>query len=71
MLKNFSFFTRNSRIPSKKLKENLKKATRNYAKRQITWFKRDLKINWIYVDDFENYSDILNKAEKIIKKFIN
>ncbi len=52
-------------------KENLKKATRNYAKRQITWFKRDLEINWIYVDDFENYSDILNKAEKIIKKFIN
>lgn len=52
-------------------KENLKKATRNYAKRQITWFKRDPKINWIYPDTFQNYSDILNTAVEIIKKFIN
>lgn len=30
--------------------ENLKRATRNYAKRQITWFKRNPQIHWIYVD---------------------
>lgn len=30
--------------------ENLKRATRNYAKRQITWFKRNPKIHWIYAD---------------------
>ena len=52
-------------------KETLKKATRNYAKRQITWFKRDTEINWLYIDDFKDYSEILNTAEKIIKKFIN
>lgn len=52
-------------------KENLKKATRNYAKRQITWFKRDPEINWIYPDDMESYDKILNTAEKIIKNFIN
>lgn len=52
-------------------KETLKKATRNYAKRQITWFKRDTEINWLYIDDFKDYSKILNTAEKIIKKFIN
>jgi len=33
----------------------------NYAKRQITWFKRDKRIHWV-----KNY----NKAEKIIKKFL-
>lgn len=59
------------KIDLKTAKENLKKATRNYAKRQITWFKRDPEINWIYIDEFKNYSDILNKTEKIIKKFIN
>ena len=52
-------------------KETLKKATRNYAKRQITWFKRDTEINWLYIDDFKDYSEILNTAEKIIRKFIN
>ena len=30
--------------------ENLKRATRRYAKRQITWFSRDERINWIYAD---------------------
>ncbi len=30
--------------------ENLKRETRRYAKRQITWFKRNKKINWLYAD---------------------
>lgn len=52
-------------------KESLKKATRNYAKRQLTWFKRDPEINWIYPDNMENYNDILILAEEFIKKFTN
>lgn len=31
--------------------ENLKRATRNYAKRQITWFKRNEQIHWLYADE--------------------
>lgn len=31
--------------------ENLKRATRNYAKRQITWFKRNDRIHWLYADE--------------------
>lgn len=31
-------------------KEEMKKNTRNFAKRQVTWFKRDKRINWIDVD---------------------
>ena len=31
--------------------EAVKKATRNYAKRQRTWFKRDKRINWIELVD--------------------
>ncbi len=30
---------------------NLKKATRNYAKRQLTWFRKDERIHWLYVDE--------------------
>ena len=30
--------------------DNLKRETRRYAKRQITWFKRNKNINWFYAD---------------------
>lgn len=43
--------------------ENLKRATRRYAKRQITWFSRDDRINWIYADECD---DILAEALKFI-----
>jgi tRNA dimethylallyltransferase len=32
--------------------ESIKKSTRNYAKRQLTWFKRDSRINLIRADKF-------------------
>jgi len=46
--------------------ENLKRETRRYAKRQMTWFARDNRINWIDTDgtDFKN---ILKNAVKILE----
>lgn len=41
--------------------EQIKKNTRNYAKRQLTWFRRDKKIRWISNQ---------NQAQKIIKQFL-
>jgi len=32
-------------------KEQLKQNTRNYAKRQLTWFQRDTEINWLNLND--------------------
>ena len=29
----------------------LKKNTRNYAKRQITWFKKDKDVRWFFPED--------------------
>lgn len=46
--------------------ENLKMETRRYAKRQLTWFRRDKRINWLYIDEM-SYEEILDKALKIIK----
>ena len=42
--------------------EVLKMNTRRYAKRQLTWFRRDQEINWIYIDEHNSFKDILNKA---------
>ena len=47
--------------------ENLKRETRRYAKRQITWFKRDKGINWLYVDEL-SADDLLSNAIEIISK---
>ncbi|HCA55522.1 MAG TPA: tRNA (adenosine(37)-N6)-dimethylallyltransferase MiaA [Ruminococcaceae bacterium] len=44
--------------------EKLKMESRRYAKRQITWFKRDEYIHWIMVDRCE---DVVAEAEKIIE----
>lgn len=46
--------------------ENLKMETRRYAKRQLTWFRRDKRINWLYIDEM-SYEELLEKALKIIK----
>ena len=44
--------------------EKLKQETRHYAKRQLTWFRRDEYINWIEADKCD---DILAKACEIIE----
>lgn len=51
--------------------ENLKMVTRRYAKRQLTWFRRDKEINWINIDNFKDFSEVICYAESIIKKFID
>ncbi len=50
--------------------ESIKKSTRHYAKRQLTWFKRDKEINWIYLDDYKNFSEVTDCSKEIIKNFI-
>lgn len=45
--------------------ELLKKNTRNYAKRQMTWFRRDKEIHWI---DLDKYTDDEAVIGEIIKK---
>lgn len=42
--------------------ETLKRATRNYAKRQLTWFRRDARVRWVAVQG-HSAAEI---AEKII-----
>ncbi len=48
--------------------DKLKMETRRYSKRQITWFKRDLDMNWLYADEYNSFEELLAKAVEIIKK---
>lgn len=47
--------------------EALKKSTRNYAKRQITWFKRNSEIHWIYPDVLLSEQAVLDEAFAVIR----
>ncbi len=42
--------------------------SRRYAKRQLTWFRRDDRINWIYMDEFNNFDKIMEICKKVVAK---
>lgn len=50
--------------------EKIKQETRRYAKRQLTWFRRDKRIHWIYIDEICR-ANILPSVEKIMETFFN
>ena len=52
-------------ITENEYSELLNIKTRQYAKRQLTWFKRNPAIHWI---DVSKSSDILSAALKIIQQ---
>lgn len=49
--------------------ENLKKATRRYAKRQLTWFRRNERINWLYIDKYQKRDELMSDTFAIVEKF--
>ncbi len=49
--------------------ELIKKHTRNYAKRQITWFKHQTKAVWINIEN-KTYSEVVKEITDKIKEFI-
>ena len=50
--------------------EKIKQNTRRYAKRQLTWFRKNSDINWIYVDKCKDMSEVIKKSFEIVNKFI-
>ncbi len=49
--------------------ENLKMQTRRYAKRQLTWFRRDERIKWIFLDDYLSFADVADFCAEIIERY--
>lgn len=48
---------------------NIKQSTRRYAKRQLTWFRRNESVNWLYADELSN-EELISAAENIAKEFL-
>ena len=46
--------------------EKLKQATRNYAKRQLTWFRRQNEAVWLYLDE----EDVTARACALVREFL-
>ena len=50
------------------MSELIKRDSRRYAKRQLTWFKRDESIHWINLDNIVSTDDAAKKCVGIIKE---
>ena len=48
-------------------KDLIKKNTRHYAKRQMTWFRNKMDIKWFKLNE-NNYQEMLKEVEKYIEK---
>lgn len=46
----------------------LKQGTRRYAKRQLTWFRRDARINWVDTSKTEQFDGIIANCMNIVAK---
>ena len=50
--------------------EKIKQETRRYAKRQLTWFRRNEKINWLYADEMQS-DELISSALALAEKFLD
>ena len=49
--------------------EEVRKASRHYAKRQLTWFRRNPDMNWLVRHPGEDFSEILAQARQLVRQF--
>ena len=54
-------------LPLEEALENLKRSTRRYAKRQLTWFGADARIRWIEPDALQAGETVTEQAMRIIE----
>ena len=50
--------------------EKIKQETRRYAKRQLTWFRKNENINWLYADEM-SADELIAKAQELTENFLN
>lgn len=51
--------------------EEVRKSSRHYAKRQLTWFRRNKNIHWLTRPAGERPEEIINRARQVIRDFDN
>jgi tRNA dimethylallyltransferase len=47
--------------------ENLKQNSRRYAKRQLTWFRNKMEVNWFDMTEIDSYSKKMNEISLFIE----
>lgn len=50
--------------------DNLRMQTRRYAKRQLTWLRRDERVNWFYIDDYASFDEFADAAFDLCNDFL-
>lgn len=50
--------------------DTIKKDTRHFAKRQLTWFRREREVTWVEKDRFKNAQEVLTFLIADYKKYI-
>ncbi len=58
------------KIDLEETKEILKRNTRRYAKRQLTWFRRDKRIKWLDVGEFDSMDSIVDHVSKYTREVL-
>lgn len=48
--------------------ERVKRESRRYAKRQLTWFRRMEGVNWIPLDDYPDFPSVCSEAFRILSE---
>ena len=49
--------------------DEVRKASRHYAKRQLTWFRRNPEMNWLIRHEGEEFAKILQQARQLARQF--
>ena len=65
----FPYFEGNSTL--EECIDKLKQASRNYAKRQLTWFNRMEEVNWLHIDKVDYKECAVNMAGNFLEREIN
>lgn len=48
--------------------ELIKKGSRNYAKRQLTWFRRDKRFQWFNLDEYSSKEDVVTSIKDYVEE---
>ena len=55
----FDYFDK--KLTAEGAEQNIKQNTRNYAKRQLTWFRKDPDIHWFHPAEIQNINEFANE----------
>lgn len=57
-------------LPLDEALENLKRGTRRYAKRQLSWFRRMENVHWLYIDEYDTPEACADAASAVWEQYL-